>query len=56
MRTEQITTIEKPFAVYWSNDCGYGTDYYPSAEERGAAIADIRKTGTRAWSDTSNDD
>lgn len=40
---------EKPFIVFWENDCGYGTDYYATEAEQEAALVDIRKTGTNAW-------
>lgn len=49
MQTQQATSQEKPFIVFWENDCGYGTDYYATEAEQESAIADIRKTGTKAW-------
>lgn len=49
MQIQHITTQEKPFIVFWENDCGYGTDYYATEAEQEAAISDIRKTGTEAW-------
>ena len=39
----------KKYAVCWENDCGYGTDYFATPEERDAEIAAIRRTGTDAW-------
>ena len=48
---DMIDTKEqsKKYAVCWENDCGYGTDYFATPEERDAEIAAIRRTGTDAW-------
>lgn len=39
----------KKYAVCWENDCGCGTDYFATPEERDAEIKIIRNTGTHAW-------
>ena len=39
----------KKYAVCWGNDCGYGTDYFLTPEERDAEMAAIQNTGTDAW-------
>ena len=40
---------DKRYAVCWANDCGYGTDYFDTPEERDAEMAEIQHTGTEAW-------
>ena len=39
----------KKYAVCWENDCGYGTDYFDTPEERDTEMAEIQHTGTEAW-------
>jgi len=39
----------KKYAVCWENDCGYGTDYFATPEERDVEMAVIQRTGTDAW-------
>ena len=49
MNTYDMSGQSKKYAVCWENDCGYGTDYFTTPEERDAEMAAIRRTGIDAW-------